>query len=89
LGKPYRKGKTSLDFTEARDSEWQWHQLGHMQVCTLLQTDNHVSTSPLSFFTGRMPFLPPNQQRQSTEGNTLGQSSALYISIRMFLSVGE
>jgi len=22
-----------------------------------------------SVFTGRMPFLPPNQQRQSTEGN--------------------
>jgi len=20
--------KTNLDFTEARDSEWQWHQLG-------------------------------------------------------------
>jgi len=38
-----------------------------MQVCTLLQTDNHASTSPLSFFTGRMPFLPPNQQHQSTE----------------------
>jgi len=29
-----------LDFTEARDSEWQWHKLGHMQVCTSLQTDN-------------------------------------------------
>jgi len=28
----YQKGKTNLDFTEARDSEWQWHQLGHMQV---------------------------------------------------------
>jgi len=39
-----------------------------MQVCTSLQTDNHASTPPLSFFTGRMPFLPPNQQRQSTEG---------------------
>ena len=26
----YQKGKTKLDFTEARDSEWQWHQLGHM-----------------------------------------------------------
>jgi len=64
----YKKGKTNLDFTEARDSEWQWHQLGHMQVCTSLQTDNHVNTSPLKFFTGRMPFLPPNQQRQSTEG---------------------
>ena len=34
----YQKGKTNLDFTEARDSEWQWHQLGHMQVCTSLQT---------------------------------------------------
>jgi len=33
----YQKGKTSLDFTEARDSEWQWHQLGHMQVCTSRQ----------------------------------------------------
>ena len=28
----------------------------------------HASTPPLKFFTGRMPFLPPNQQRQSTEG---------------------
>jgi len=51
-----------------RDSEWKWHQLGHMQVCTSLQTDNHASTPPLSIFTGRMPFLPPNQLRQSTEG---------------------
>ena len=64
----YQKGKTSLDFTEARDGEWQWHQQGRMQVCTLLQTDNHTSTPPLSFFTGRMPFPLPNQQRQSTEG---------------------
>jgi len=24
---------------------------------------------PPKFFTGRMPFLPPNQQHQSTEGN--------------------
>ena len=64
----YQKRKTNLDFTEARDSEWQWHQLGYMQVCILLQTDNHTSTSPLSFFTDQMPFLPPNQQRQSAEG---------------------
>ena len=64
----YQKGKTNQDFTGARDSEWQWHQLGHMQACTSLQTDNHASTSVLSFFTGRMPFLPPNQQCLSTEG---------------------
>ena len=25
----------------------------------------------IQFFTGRMPFLPPNQQRQSTEGRKL------------------
>ena len=45
-----RKEKTNLDFTEARDSEWQWHQLGHMQVCISLQTDNHASTSSLNFY---------------------------------------
>ena len=22
----YQKGKTNVDFTEARDIEWQWHQ---------------------------------------------------------------
>jgi len=44
----YQKGNTNLDFTEARDSEWQWHQLGHMQVCTLLQSDNPTRTPPLS-----------------------------------------
>jgi len=64
----YQKGKTNLDFTEARDSEWQWHQLGHVQICTSLQTHNHASTPPLKFFTGRIPFLPPNQQHQCTEG---------------------
>jgi len=49
------KGKTNLDFTEARDSEWQWHQLGHMQVCTSIQTDDHASTPPLSFLQAGCP----------------------------------
>jgi len=44
----YQKGKTNLAFTEARDNEWQWYQLGHMQVCTSLQTDNHTSTPSLN-----------------------------------------
>jgi len=39
-----------------------------MQVCILFLTDNHARTPPLKFFTGQMPCLPPNQQRQSTEG---------------------
>jgi len=59
----YQKGKSNLDFTEARDSEWQWHQLGHMQVCTLLQTDNHASTPPRSFY--RPDALPATQPTAS------------------------
>jgi len=63
----YQKDKTNLDFTEARDSEWQWHQLGHMQVCTSLQTENHASTHHSVFY--RLDALPATQQQcQSTEG---------------------
>ena len=55
----YQKGKTNLDFTEARDSEWQWHQLGRMQVCISLQTDNHTSTPLLSFVQAGCPSCRP------------------------------
>ena len=55
----YQKGKTNLDFTEAKDSEWQWHQLGCMQVCISLQTDNHASTSPLIFLRAGCPSCRP------------------------------
>jgi len=55
----YQKGKTNLDFTGARDSEWQWRQLGRMQVCTLLQTDNHASTPQLSFLQAGCPSCRP------------------------------
>jgi len=38
-----------------------------MQICTLTQTQprQHPTTQ---FFRGQVPFLPPNQQRQSTDG---------------------
>jgi len=55
-----RNCKTNLNFTEARDSEWQWHQLGCMQVCTSLQADNHASTPPLSFLQARCPSCRPS-----------------------------
>jgi len=51
--------QTNLDFTEARDSEWQWHQLGHMQVCTSLQTGSHAITPPLSFLQAGSPSCRP------------------------------
>ena len=58
----YQKGNTNLDFTEARDSEWQWYQLGCMQVCTSLQTDNHASTPPLSFLHAGCPSCHPTNR---------------------------
>ena len=62
----YQKGETNLDFTEARDSEWQWNQLGRMQVCTSLQTDNHTNTSPHSFLQARCPSCRPTNSAQPT-----------------------
>jgi len=50
---------------------WQWHQLDHMRIIyKFLRTDNHASIPYHSVFTGQMPFLSPNQQRQSTEGSS-------------------
>ena len=67
----YQKGKTNLDFTEARDSEWQRHQLGHMQVCTSLQTDNHASTPPLSFLQAGCPSCRPTNSVKALKANYL------------------
>jgi len=55
----YQKGKTKLDFTEARDGEWQCHQLGRVQVCTSLQTDSHASTPPLISLQAGCPSCRP------------------------------
>jgi len=67
----YQKGKTSLDFTEARDGEWQ----GISWVRKTAPRSRQITT-PLSFFTGRMPFLPPNQQRQGTDSLELSSMDA-------------
>ena len=37
----YQKGKTNLDFTEARDREWQWHQLG---ICKSAPRSRQITT---------------------------------------------
>ena len=40
-------------------------------ICKSAPCSRQTTTpAPTQFFTGRMPFLPPNQQRQSTEGKT-------------------
>jgi len=74
LGLPeWARTRTNLDFTEARYSEWQWHQLGYMQICILPQTDDHASTPPLIFLQAGCPSCNQTQQRQSTEGSTVIQ----------------
>jgi len=56
-----KKVKTNLDLLEQETVSgsgicWAiWKSAPH--------ADNHANTPPLSFFTGRMPFLTPNQQR--------------------------
>jgi len=51
----------------AGTSDRQWHQLGHMQVCTSLQTDNHTSTPPFSFLQARCHSCRPTK---ALTGNT-------------------
>jgi len=55
-----RKVKPGISvFSGARDSERQWHQLGHMHICTLTQTHNHASIPPLSFLQAGCPSCRP------------------------------
>ena len=67
----YQKGKTNLDFTEARDSEWQWHQL---QVCTSLQTDNHTNNLPLSFLQAGCPSCRPTNSANALKAQTSSEA---------------
>jgi len=64
----YQKDKPFWILLKQEMVGWQWHMLNHMQIiCTLLQTDNHASTSSLHIFYYRPDALPAaNQQRQST-----------------------
>ena len=69
----YQKGETNLDLIWIllkQETEWQWHQLGHMQVCTSLKTDNHTSTPPLSFLQAGCPSCRPTN---SVKGDIMAQ----------------
>jgi len=74
----YQKAKTNQDFTEARASERQWHQLGPMQ-------DTRQITTPAphhSVF--YRPGLRPSQQRQSTEVNKKRRTNPQQMEIKKF-----
>ena len=70
-----RKVKTNLDFTEAGDCEWHCGSGSGISwaICKSAPRSRQI-TMPApyhSVFTSWVPFLPPDQQRQSTEGNTI------------------
>ena len=73
-----RKVNPIWNFTEARDSEWQWHALGHMQVCTSLQTDNHASTPPLSFLQAGCTSCRPTNSVKALKAVDGSRNSRLY-----------
>ena len=87
----YQKGKTNLDFTVSKRHEWQWHQLGHMQVCTSLQTDNHDSNLSLSFLLAGCPSCCPTNSVKALKnlfnGLLMGTSlcSASTLAVNMML----
>jgi len=82
----YQKGKTSLDFTEARDSERQWHQQGNMQVCTSLQTNNHASTQPLSFLQAGCPSCRPTNSVKALKAQ-LRYCHPMYIRFKLLIVI--
>jgi len=63
------KGKTNLDLLEQEivsGSDMCW------AICKSAPHPRQPRQHPTTqFFTGQMPFLPPNQQRQSTEGKQI------------------
>jgi len=67
-----------LDFTGAKDNEWQWHQLGQMQICTSPQTDNHASTPPLSFLQARCPSCHPTNSIKALKGTQQEQRTGIF-----------
>ena len=80
----YQRGKTNLNFTEARDSQWQWHQLGHMQVCTSLQADNHASTPPLSFLQAGCPSCCPTNSVKTLKAPFISAKLKQILSISLY-----
>ena len=73
----YQKGKTNLKQETVSGSGISW------AICKSALRSRQITTPAPHhsvFFTGRMPFLPPNQQHQSTEGtqSTAGTNSNMH-----------
>jgi len=76
----YQKGKTNLDFTEARDSEWQWHQLA---ICKSAPRSREITTPATHHSVFYRPDALPATQptvpkhRRELKTNCYGKSGKL------------
>ena len=68
----YQKGKTNLDFAEARDSEWQWHQLDQCAPRSRQKTTPAPHRSV--FLQAECPSCRPTNSIKATEGNFLNST---------------
>jgi len=60
-------------------SDRQWHQLGHMQVCTSFQTDNHASTPPLCFLQAGCPSCRPTNSVKALKAGYTEQNVVVVV----------
>jgi len=77
----HQKGKTILDFTGARDGV---AVASAGPYCKSFAPRSRQIAMPVphhSVFTGQMPFLPPNQQCQSTEGQHIDSNVMVLLGI--------
>ena len=60
-------------------------------ICKSAPCSRQITTpaSHHSVFAGQMPFLPPNQQRQSTEGNSTEGNGAVYYICNSFTVITD
>jgi len=88
----YQKGKTNLDLLE-QETEVAVASAGHMQICTLPQTDNHASIPPLILqarcsschLTNSIKALKANETYCNDINITEAELVALYFSVGLFL----
>ena len=84
----YQKGKTNVDFTEARDSEWQWHQLG---ICKSATHSRQITTpAPHHSVFYRPDALPAAQPTASKHWrHSINQSVNQYSFITAWQNAGQ
>ena len=85
----YQKGKTNLDFSEARDSEWQWHQLGHMSASRSRQITTPAAHHSVFYRPDALPAAKPTASKHCLFLCLKFFSTSLSMAVWMFIITSE